>query len=99
MQLSFAKIFDIYVKIIDDNTQKIDYSRLEIFGLVITFVVVDNKDKKFRFFEEVFLLANINIGITFKIFFLILSNIKIEFNNREFWWKLYITIVVFLTTR
>lgn len=66
------------------NTQKIDNNRLTIFGKVITSFLVDNKNKKFRFFEESFLLIHISINITFEIFFLTLSNVKINLNN----WKL-----------
>lgn len=51
--------------------------------MVITSFLLDDKDKKFRFFEEIFLLANISIDIVFGIFFLILNNVQIDFNNQE----------------
>ena len=35
--------------------------------------------KKFNFSKKLFLLANINIKIFFKIFFLIFNNVKIQF--------------------
>lgn len=49
--------------------------------MVITFFLVDNKNKKSRFFNEVFLLAYISIDVIFRMFFLILNNIKIDFNK------------------
>lgn len=61
--------------------QKIDGKWLEIFGILITSFLVYDKNKKFWFFEEIFLLANIDIYITFEMLFLILSNIEINFTN------------------
>lgn len=43
--------------------------------------LVDNKDKKFRFFEETFLLPNISIDIAVTISYLTLSNVKTNVNN------------------
>lgn len=44
---------------------------------------MDNKDKKFCFFEEIFLLADISMDISFEMPFLSLSNFEINFNNWE----------------
>lgn len=66
---------------IDVSTQKIDNSHLEIFCTIIASFLVDNKDGKSRFFEEIFLLAEVSIDIVFKISYLILSNVQIYFNN------------------
>lgn len=63
------------------NLQKIDDSRLDTIGIVIAFFSVDDKDERFRFFEETFLLASISIDVCFEIFFLTLKNIKINFIN------------------
>lgn len=49
--------------------------------MVITLFLIDEKDKKFCFFKKDFLLANINIKVTFGIFFLTLNNIKVNFND------------------
>lgn len=49
------------------------------------------------FFEEIFLLANISIDVTLKIFFFTLSNIKINFNNQELSWRIYTIIEAILT--
>lgn len=50
---------------------------------------MDKKDRKFHFLKEIFLLTTISIDVTFRMLFLILSNVKIQFNNREFRWRLY----------
>lgn len=62
-----------------------------MFHKVIAFVLVDDKDKKSRFFKKIFLLANISIDIAFEILFHILNNIQIDYNNEELMWKLYIS--------
>lgn len=51
--------------------------------MIITTFLVNNKNKKSRFLEETFLLIEISMNIAFGIFFLILSNIKIDFNTQE----------------
>lgn len=38
----------------------------------------------FRFFEETFLLADINIDVTFEMVFFILSNVEVKFDDWEF---------------
>lgn len=63
------------------NAQKIDDSKLETFGMVIALFQVDNKDEKSCFFEEIFLLAEISIDVAFRMFFLTLSNVQVNFNN------------------
>lgn len=40
-----------------------------------------------------------SIDVTFRIFFIILSNNKINFNNQEFRWRLYITSEALSITR
>ena len=47
--------------------------------MVISIFSVLNKDKKERFFEKGFLLADVNPDIVFEIFFLTISNTNIDF--------------------
>lgn len=66
------------------GTQKIDGSKLEIFGMVIASFQVDDKNKKFCFIlQEIFLLAIIDMDVSFGISFLILSNVRVNFKNWE----------------
>lgn len=67
--------------------------------MVITSFLVNDKDEKFCFFEETFLLADIGIDVAFEIFFLTLSIIKVNFNNWELKWKLYTTAKILLTIK
>lgn len=55
-----------------------------MFDMVIASFLIDDKDKKSYFFKKIFLLANININITIRMLFLILSNIQNNFNK----WKI-----------
>lgn len=52
--------------------------------MVIALFQVNKKDGKSGFFEKTFLLVEISMKITFGIFSLILSNVKVNFND----WKL-----------
>lgn len=65
------------------SVQKIDNSRLEIYKMVIVLFEINDKDKKTRFFEKTFLLADISIDVAFKVLFLSLTNVEVNFNNRQ----------------
>lgn len=64
-------------------SQKIDSSRLEAYKMVIALFQVNDQDKKDCLFKKKFLLTDISMNIAFRLFFLILSNIEVNFNNRE----------------
>lgn len=51
--------------------------------MVIALFEVDNKQGKFCFFGKTYLPVNIGMDIIFKILFLILSNVEINFFNWE----------------
>lgn len=99
MQLSFARKQGLRICKIDINTQKISDSRLEAYEMVIALFQVNDINAKFRFFEKTFLLADININVTFGIFLLILNNVKINCNDQELSQKLYITAKAVFTTK
>lgn len=61
--------------------QKIDGFKLDIFGIVITSFLVEDKNKGSLFFEETFLLTNLSIDVALGILFLTLSNIKINLHD------------------
>lgn len=51
--------------------------------MIIIYFWIDEKDGNSHFFEEIISLANITMNVTFKIFFLILSNMEVKFNNQK----------------
>lgn len=50
---------------------------------------VKNKEKKFVFFEEIFLQTNPSMEVVLKILFFILSNMKINFFGFKLFFKTY----------
>lgn len=88
--MSFAKKLNFCLRKIYISTQKINSSRFEIFEIVIDSFLVDDKNRKSRFFKKDFLLVDITIDIAFGILYFSLSNIKINFNNDKFRLRLYI---------
>lgn len=81
MQPSFVKKLGLYIHKIDLDAQKINGRRLKTYKMIIALFPVDDKDEKSCFIEITFILADICIYIAFGMFFLILSNIEINFNN------------------
>lgn len=72
-KLSF-QIYETNVSI-----QKIDGSKLDIFGMVIISFSIKDKKRSYCFFKKTFLLADISIDSVLKYLFFTLSNVKIDF--------------------
>ena len=68
---------------INVSTQKVDRSHLNIFKMVIADCSVKDKLEIVRFFQEIFLLANISLEIVLGISFPIISKADIQFAERE----------------
>ena len=54
---------------------------------------------KIRFFEKIFLVANISLDIVFGMPFFILSDADIDFQKRELCWKFYTIEEALSTTK
>lgn len=80
---SFAKKLGLCIRKTKVDTQKIDGSRFETFGMIRASFLIDDKIKKYRFFEKTFLLADISMNVAFGILFLTLNDAKINFNNQK----------------
>lgn len=78
---NFVGKLDLKVQYTNINTQKIDNFKLNIFNIIITSFLVENKNGKFQFFEKIFLLANFSMIIILVILFFILSKIEVNFVN------------------
>lgn len=65
------------------GTQKIDGTTLETFKMVIAGFSVYDKARKFHFFEETFLLADISMDVALGMSFLTLSDVDVFFTDRE----------------
>ena len=60
--------------------------------MILTLFLMEDKEKRSCFLMETFLLANINIDITLKMFFLTLSNVEIDFVSQHLHWRIYVAI-------
>ena len=66
--------------------------------VVVAFSVTDQVDKV-RFFEKIFLVANVSRNVILEMPFLTLSGADVDFPNREFWWRSYTIEEALLTTK
>lgn len=99
MQPSLARKSSVHICESNISAEKIDGSILKTYGMVITLFHMDDKDVKFCFFAETFILANISMNITFGMSLFTLSNIEVNFNNRELKWRFYIIAKAITITR
>ena len=58
---------------------------LDTYEMVVTAFSVTDKANRVKFFEEIFLVANVSPEIVLKISFLTLSSADIDFLGREHW--------------
>lgn len=56
-----------------------DGTILKIYKMIITVFFITNQATNIRFFKETFLVANINLDIDLKIFFLTSSGANVHF--------------------
>lgn len=88
------KIYHINVK-----TSKIDGSILQTFKMVLASFQIEDKFGQARFFQELFLLANINVEMILGIFFLTFSNAKILFAEQKLIQRFYSIAEALLITK
>ena len=65
------------------KAQKIDGSTLKIYDMIITGFQVQDKFGKVRFFQETFLVADTSVEVVFRMSFLTLSKIEIDFAEKK----------------
>ena len=72
---------------------------LNTYKMVVAAISVTYKANQVRFFEEIFLVANVSLKIVFWIFFPNLSDADIDIFNWELRWIIYNTKETLPTTR
>ena len=97
--LAFTKELGLPIRPTNIEVQKIDGTILEIYGIVVAAFLIKDKANQIRFFEEIFLVANVSLEVVFGMLFLILSSADVDFLGRELRWRTYTTKEAFLTTR
>ena len=80
------------------GAQKIDGFYLTTYGMVIAIFQALDTLTCFQFFQETFLLANIDMEVVLGILFLTLSNASVQFAKKELTWRIYTTKKALLTT-
>ena len=53
--------------------------------MVVAVCLVSDQAKKIKFFEEIFLVANISPDVVLGIFFFILSGVDVDFLKKKLW--------------
>ena len=83
MNPAFASQLGLKIRKTNVGAQKIDGTTLEIYGMVVFTFSMSDKDSRERFFEEGFLLAEVNPEIVLGMPFLTMSNANIDFQARD----------------
>ena len=58
-----------------------------------------DKANQVRFFEKIFLMANVNLEVVFGMLFFTLSSTDIDFLDQKLWWRIYTTQKALPTTK
>ena len=98
MSLAYVEKLGLKTRKTNVKAQKIDGSALEIFGIVIADIQIENKGGRLRFFQKAFLVADTKFKMILGMLFLKISNANVVFNEETLTWKLYITNKVLPTT-
>ncbi len=99
MSQVFAQQLGLKIRKTNVRTQKIDDTTLETYGMVVSTFSVLDKDRRERFFEESFLLADVSPDIVLEMPFLTMSNANVDFQARDLQWRSYTIGEVLLTTK
>ena len=78
----FVQKLDFHIQKTNVKAQKINDSTFETFKIVITNFQVEDKGDKPRFFQEIFLFADIKFEVILGMLFLKISNANVAFNER-----------------
>ncbi len=83
MSQAFTQQLGLKIRKTNVGAQKIDGTTLETYGMIVFTFSVLNKDRRERFFEESFLLANVNPDIVLGMPFLTMRNANVDFQARD----------------
>ena len=83
MHPAFAKKLGLVVQTTNFGTQKIDGTIFEAYEMVVAAFSITNQVDRVRFFEEIFLVANVSPEVVLGIPFFSLSDTNINFSKRK----------------
>ena len=96
---SFTKQLGLPIRLTDVGAQKIDGTMLDSHEIVVAAFSVFDKANWVRFFEKIFLVANVSLEVVFGMLFHTLSSANVDFLRRELCWRTYTTKKALPTTR
>ena len=99
MTPAFAAKLGVSIHPISICAQKIDSTALKTYDMAITGFSIQDKSGSTRFFEETFLLVDTTMEVVLGMSFLVLSNIDIQFDTKNFNWKSYSIAEALFTIR
>ena len=71
------------------GTQKIDDTTFGTYEMIIAAFLITDQADRLRFFEEIFLRANVSPDVVLRMRFFTLSDADIDFPKRKLQWKSY----------
>ena len=77
--LTFVQELGLSIRPTDVGAQKINGITLDTYGIVVATFSMTDKTNRVRFFEETFLVANVNPEIVFGMLFFTLSSANVDF--------------------
>ena len=83
MHPAFAERLGIVVQTTNVGAKKIDSITFETYGMVVAAFLVTDQADKVKFFEKIFLVANVSLDMIFRMPFLILSDADVKFQKRK----------------
>ena len=99
MYLTFVEKLDLVVQTTNVGTQKIDGTTLETYKIMVAAFSITDQANRVRFFEEIFLVANVSSNIVFGMLFFTPSSADIDFPKKELWWRFYTIEEALSTTK
>ena len=99
MTPGYVSKLDLKVRPTNVGVQKIDGSTVKTFEMVLASFQLEDKLGLTRYFQETFLLADINRKVVLGMPFLILSNANIQFAKKELAWRSYTSAEALPTTK
>ena len=96
---TLARMLRLPIRLTDVGAQKIDGTMLDTFGMIVTAFSVTNKANRVKFFEEIFLVANISLEVVLEMPFLTLGSVDVDFLVWKLCWRIYTIKEAFPTPR
>ena len=89
MHPAFTERLGFVVQTTNIGAQKIDGTTFKTYGMVVAAFSVIDQTNRVRFFEEIFLVANVTPDVVLGMLFLTLNSVDIDFPKKKLQWRLY----------